>query len=43
MLSLAEPVSKTAILALSVTAGAGLVVLEYAITCAAVKFARFAG
>lgn len=41
MLALAKPISKTAILAISGAAGAGLVVLEYAIARAAVKFARF--
>ena len=41
MFALANPLSKTKILALSGAAGAGLVILEYAITRAAVKFARF--
>jgi hypothetical protein len=34
-------ISKATILALSGAAGVGLVILEYAITRAAVKFARF--
>ncbi len=41
MFALANPISRTAILALSAAAGMGLVVLEYFITRAAVKFARF--
>lgn len=41
MFALAYPISKTTILALSVAAGVGLVLLEYAITHAAVRFARF--
>jgi hypothetical protein len=41
MFALANPVSRTAILALSSVAGIGIVILEYAITRAAVKFARF--
>ena len=41
MFALAQPLSKTTILAISGAAGIGLVVLEYAITRAAVKFARF--
>ena len=41
MFALAQPISKATILALSGAAGVGLVVLEYAITRAAVKFARF--
>ena len=41
MFALANPISRTAILALSTAAGVGLVMLEYAITRAAVKFARF--
>ena len=41
MFALAKPISKTVILALSGAAGIGLVVLEYVITRAAVKFARF--
>jgi hypothetical protein len=43
MFALANPMSKTAILALSSVAGIGLVILEYAITLAAVRFARFEG
>ena len=43
MFALAKPISKTIILALSAVAGIGLVVLEYAITRASVKFARFGG
>jgi hypothetical protein len=41
MFALNQPTSKTTILALSGAAGVGLVILEYAITNAAVKFARF--
>jgi hypothetical protein len=41
MFALAKPISKTILLTLSAVAGIGLVVLEYAITRAAVKFARF--
>jgi hypothetical protein len=41
MFALAEPISKTTILILSGAVGLGLVILEYAITRAAVKFARF--
>jgi hypothetical protein len=41
MFALTEPINKTTILTLSTAAGAGLVVLEYAITRASVKFARF--
>ena len=41
MFALTKPLSKGIILTLSGAAGAGLVVLEYAITRAAVKFARF--
>jgi hypothetical protein len=41
MFALAKPISKTIILTLSAAAGIGLVFLEYAITRAAVKFARF--
>ncbi len=41
MFALAQPLSKTTILALSGAAGLGLVMLEYTITRAAVKFARF--
>jgi hypothetical protein len=43
MFALANPVSRTAILALSSIAGIGIVILEYAITRASVKFARFEG
>jgi len=39
--ALAEPISKPTILIISALAGMGLVALEYAITRAAVKFARF--
>lgn len=41
MLALANPVSRTAILALSAAAGTVLIILEYVITHASVKFARF--
>jgi len=41
MFSLVNPLSKATILSLSGAAGVGLVVLEYAITRAAVRFARF--
>ena len=41
MFALAEPISKPTILIISALAGTGLVALEYAITRAAVKFARF--
>jgi hypothetical protein len=41
MFALAEPISKSTILALAAAAGMGLIVLEYTITRAAVKFARF--
>ena len=41
MFALTKPISKTTILALSGAAGVGLIILEYAITRAAVKFARF--
>ena len=41
MFALSEPISKSAILMLSGAACAGLVVLEYAVTRAVVKFARF--
>ena len=41
MFALTKPISKTVILALSGAAGVGLVVLEYIITRAAVRFARF--
>ena len=41
MFALTQPLSKATILAISGAAGIGLVVLEYAITRAAVKFARF--
>ena len=41
MFALAEPISKPTILIISALAGTGLVALEYAITHAAVKFARF--
>jgi hypothetical protein len=41
MFALAKPLSKATILVFSGAAGAGLVILEYAITRAAVKFARF--
>lgn len=41
MFALINPISRSAILALSAAAGVGLMVLEYFITRAAVKFARF--
>ena len=41
MFALNQPLSKTTILALSGAAGVGLIFLEYVITNAAVKFARF--
>ena len=41
MFALANPISKTILLTLSAVAGIGLVVLEYAITRATIKFARF--
>jgi hypothetical protein len=41
MFALSNPMSRTAILSLSAIAGIGMVILEYAITRAAVRFARF--
>ncbi len=40
MFTLVKPISRSTILALSATVGIGMVVLEYVITRAAVKFAR---